>query len=111
MPEIASPSLLLTGIVLLVLGTLLIRWANRNSLLEKTKDVVWDAVKARDTGGVRQHIEGTIGEVTGAAGTRARATKVAGMAAREAFARLVAILGWLTLLSGLALAAVGVFWR
>lgn len=111
MPEIASPPLLVFGIALLVLGYLSLRWANRNSLLEKTKDAVWDTVKARDTGAVRQHIEGTIGEVTGAQGTAARATKVASMAAREALARVFAIFGWLMLLSGFALAAAGLFWR
>ena len=107
----AALSLLAAAALCLALAFLLLRWAGRNSLLDKTKDALWETVKARDTAAVRDHLGGTLGEITQESGTTARARKVAGMAAREGMARVATGLGWLFALAGLAAATLGVYWR
>lgn len=98
------------GLVLIVLGILCRRWASRNSLMDKTTGAVWDAVKARDTGAVRQHIEGTLSEIANEAGTVGKARKAAGMAVREAAARTFSLIGALALAAGLILVALAFAW-
>lgn len=111
MPEIANPTLFAVGIAAFVVGYLCVRWAGRNSIVDQTKDVLWDAVKARDSGVVRQHVEGRIADVTGEASHTGRVRKVAGFALRETLARVFGLVGWIALLAGLAIAAAGLFWN
>jgi hypothetical protein len=102
--------MLATGLVLGAVGLVLRHWANRNSLMDKTTDAVWEAVKARDSGAVRQHIEGTIGEITNEPAITGRARKAASMAVREASARAAAFTGAMLLALGLVLAVLAFAW-
>ena len=74
-------------------------------------DATWQSVKNRDTGALRQHLEGTLSDIASEQSNTARAKKIAGMAAREAVSRVLRLAGIISILGGLVLAALGIFWR
>lgn len=110
MPSDFSVGMLAAGLVLIAIGYLLRRWANRHSLIDQTTDAVWDAVKARDTDSVRRHVKGTIGEIANQAGAAGKARRAAGMAITEAAARAAGFVGALALAAGLVLAVLAFVW-
>lgn len=111
MDLIANPILLLIGLAFVAAGYLFLRRAKGQSLVEATTDATWESVKNRDMGALRQHLEGTLSDIASEQSNTARAKKLAGMAAREAMARVLRVAGIISILGGLALAALGLFWR
>ena len=111
MDLIANPILLLIGLAFLAAGYLFRRRAKGQSLVEATTDATWESVKNRDMGALRQHLEGTLSDITSEQSNTARAKKLAGMAAREAMSRVLHVAGIISILGGLVLAALGLFWR
>ena len=103
----ANPVLLMIGLAFLAAGFLFLRRAKGQSFV----DAAWESVKHRDTGALRQHLEGTLSGIASEQSNTARAKKIAGMAAREAMARVLRVVGIISILGGLALAALGIFWR
>ena len=111
MDLIASPVLLTIGLVLLAAGYLSLRRARGHSLVDAATDAAWESVKNRDAAALRQHLEGTLSDIASEQSNAARAKKIAGMAAREAMSRVLRAAGVISMLGGLALAALGLFWR
>jgi hypothetical protein len=110
MDMIANPLLLTIGLFFLVCGYLLLRRAKGQSLVDATTDATWEFIKKRDMGALRQHLEGTLSDITLEQSNTARAKKLAGMAAREAMSRVLRVAGIISVLGGLVLAALGSFW-
>lgn len=111
MPQIASPTLLAIGVALLVLGVLLRRWSSRHSLTDQLTDAAWEAVKARDAGVIGREIQGKLDDINRKGSTLGKAGAAAGYGVRHVVAQVVGMAGLLALLAGLALSALGIFWR
>lgn len=115
MPSIASPTLLIAGIVLLVIGWLLRGWASRHDLTSIATDAAtgaaWDAVKKRGLPEMPAEVSGRLEEFKAEASSLGRAKKVAGYAARHVVAQVAGVAGWIGLLAGLVLVPLGVFWK
>ncbi len=111
MDLIANPYLLTLGLAFLAAGYIFLRRAKGQSLVDAVTDATWQSVKNRDTGALRQHLEGTLSDIASEQSNTARAKKIAGMAAREAMSRVLRMAGIISILGGLVLAALGIFWR
>ena len=107
----ANPVLLMIGLAFLAAGFLFLRRAKSQSIVDAATDAAWESVKHRDTGALRQHLEGTLSSIASEQSNTARAKKIAGMAAREAMARVLRVAGIISVLGGLGLVALGTFWR
>lgn len=107
----ANPVLVGVGLALLIAGWFLYRRGGRHSLADAVTDAAWDSVKARDMGALRKQVEGTLADVASDGSVTGGAKKLAGLAAREAYARFLKVAGGLSMLGGLVLAALGLFWR
>ena len=110
MDLIANPVLLTIGLGFLAAGYLFLRRAKGQSLVDATTDATWESVKKRDIGALRQHLEGTISDIASEQSNTVRAKKLARLAAREAMSRVLRVAGIVSILGGLALAALGIFW-
>lgn len=110
-PVLLTPVLLTTGLAFLAAGFLFLRRAKCQSIVDASKDAAWESIKNRDTGALRQHLEGTLSDIASEHSNTARAKKIAGMAAREAVSRVLRLAGIISILGGLVLAALGIFWR
>lgn len=110
-PHIPDSTLLVIGLVLFVLGWFLRSWASRHSMTDQVTDTAWEAVKKRDAGVIGREIKGKITEINQASSTLGKASKVAGYGVRHAMAQVAGLAGIAVLLIGLALAALGLFWR
>ena len=111
MDLIANPILLLIGLAFLAAGYLFLRRAKGQSLVDAVTDATWESVRTRDTGALRQHLEGTLSDIASEQSNTARAKKIAGMAAREAMSRVLRAAGFISILGGIVLTALGIFWR
>lgn len=111
MDLIANPLLLMIGLAFLAVGLFLLRRAKSQSIVDATKDAAWESLKNREAAPFRRHIESTASDIVSEASNTAIAKRVAGMAAREAMARVLRVAGIISILGGLALAALGSFWR
>ncbi len=110
-PVLLTPVLLTIGLAFLAAGFLFLRRAKSQSIVDAVTDAAWESVKNRDTGALRQHLEGTLSDIASEQSNTARAKKIAGMAAREAVSRVLRLAGIISILGGLALAALGLVWR
>jgi hypothetical protein len=103
---IANPVWFGVGCLAALIGLWLYLRAGRGMV-----NAAWDAVKSRDIGKLGEHVGGTIKEFSADTSLSGGAKKLAGLAAREAAAHIKRMLGLVFIVGGLALAALGAFWR
>ena len=97
MLENADWSWLLMGLLLVVAGILLIKWSNRNDV----SDILADTKR-----------EEAVRAITGSGpppDARNKAARKRAFSARQDISRFIGVVGFLVLLSGLLLAALGAF--
>ncbi len=93
MDLIANPIILSIGLAFLAAGYLLLRRAKSHSIVDASKDAAWESLKNREAGPFRRHIESTVSDIVSDGSNTAIAKKIAGMAAREAMARVLRVAG------------------
>jgi hypothetical protein len=113
--HIAHPTLAIAGLIAIVAGFLLRRWAARNSMTSAlaggVKHAAFEAVR---TGGANlkgNPLTDKLHQVAAEASHTGKAKKVAGFAVRHFMAQAVSIAGLASILGGLAATAAGIFWR
>lgn len=111
MMTIASPTLLVIGLVLLVVGYLLTSWASRHSLTDQLKDSAWKAAISRDAGVIGRDIQGKVDEIRRPGTYYGGAKVAAGMGIRHVVAQFAGIGGIVAILIGLVVSALGIFWH
>jgi hypothetical protein len=115
MPHIANPWLLIAGLVLLILGVMLRRWASRHDLMSAVaggvKSAAFDAVRTGGKSLKGNPLTDKLQQVAAEGSHAGKAKKVAGFAVRHFVAQVAGIAGLIGILGGLALAAAGAFWR
>jgi hypothetical protein len=113
--QIAHPALAIAGIVALVLGFLLRRWAARHdlkgALAGGVKHAAVNAVRHGKDGHGSNPLAAKLHEVAAHGSHTGKAKAVAGMAARHFVAQVASIAGLVAILGGLAATAAGIFWR
>ena len=114
-PYVHSWPLLIAAVAALVIGIALRRWASRNSLTTMLASGAKDAAFASLKSGRMPEMPSGIGaKLTDLRETRSnvgRATKVAGYGFRHFLAQVFGIAGLVSIVAGLGLGALSVFWR
>jgi hypothetical protein len=114
-PFIASPTLLVIGLVVFVVGWMMRSWAGRHDLqgvvTGAAASAAWQAVKKGSAPSVPQDLAQRYSEVASETSNTGKAKKVAGMAVRHAMAQVVGIAGLLALIAGVVLVGLGIFWK
>lgn len=115
MQYVAHPGLAVAGVVALVVGLLLRRWAARHDLKSAlaggVKHAALDAVRHGKDGHKSNPLAAKLHEVASHGSHAGKAKAVAGMAARHFVAQAASIAGLVAILGGLAATAAGIFWR
>jgi hypothetical protein len=114
MPAIASPRLLIAGLIALVVGWLFRGWASRNSLtslgVDAAKSAAFNSIKSGQVPSVPNELTDKFNELKNASNVD-RAKKVAGYGIRHFIASFVGIAGLVLILAGLVMGALGIFWK
>ncbi len=110
MSFLSHPILLASGVLLLVVGGLLLRWAGRHDLKGMAVDAAWQVARNRSFN-VTTDLGARIGELRADASHAGRAKRAAGMAVRHVAAQAASIAGVAAMLIGVALIAVALFWK
>lgn len=112
--SISHQSWVVLGLVLVVLGVLLVRWAARNNMVSVVTDATTGAVfsKLRKGGAleVPDEIKARYDDVMAEGSTVGRAKKLAGYTVRHAVSQVAGVGGGLLIVAGLLAAALGVFY-
>ena len=112
---IASPTLLVIGLILLVVAVLVLNWASSRNL----KDVAigaalgaaWTLLWRRQRPGIPEEITSRYDEVRSQDSHLDRAKVVAGYAAKHFIAQLASLAGLILFALALVFGALGLFWR
>jgi uncharacterized membrane protein len=112
---IASPTLLILGLILLLIGLLMMSWASNRNL----KDVAigaalgagWTLLWKRQRPGVPEELTSRVEEVRAQGTHLGKAKVVTGYAVKHVVAQVVGLVGIVVLLVGGLLVVLGVFWR
>ncbi len=108
-----SPWLLGAGLAVLLLGGLLWRWAQRNSI-DIRGAAVSSAIATARSGllpGVPDHLKGHVDKIAAAGSNTARAKMVGGTVARHFMAKAVRMAGLVGIIAGIAMSAAAVLWK
>ena len=95
LPPLTHPAWLVYGVLALLIGIWMIRWANRNK--------VTPAIRGATVGAA-------IDAVTGAHGTGRKSKKVAGYGVRKSLAQLSGITGFVLVAAGMLAAIMSVYY-
>lgn len=111
MDLIANPISFIAGLAFLAVGLFLFRRAKGQSIVDASTDAAWESIKKREGGPFRRHIESTASDIVSEGSNTEIAKKIAGMAAREAMARVMRVAASISILGGLVLIGMGIYWR
>ncbi len=111
--QIDEPTWLIFGLILCALGIWLIRWAARNNMASEIKDAAvsatLSALAKRGRPDVPDNVKAKLSELEAAAGVTGKAKTVARYAVRNSLSQLFGVLGFILLMAGLVIAAIGIF--
>lgn len=103
--------LVLSGLLLIVLGAV-IRWRTaRYDLKDAAIDSAWTLARGKRTTENPTELENKFNEIRNQPTWAGRATKAAGTAAGHFISQVLAVVAVVLAVAGLALIAVGTFWR
>ncbi len=103
--------LVLSGLLLIVLGAV-IRWRTaRYDLKDAAIDSAWTLARGKRTAENPTELENKFNEIRNQPNWTGRATKAAGTAAGHFISQVLAVVAVVLAVAGLALIAVGTFWR
>jgi hypothetical protein len=103
--------LIMTGAALLIVGIPLRRWSGRHDLKGAAIQSAWAVALGRRTADNPTAIETKLRDIQAQGTLAGKATKTAGTAIAHFVAQGAAVAALVLILAGLALAAVGIFWR
>lgn len=110
----AHPNWIAAGVVLLVLGLLMMRWAARNNvaaqMTDAAKDAALNALRKRGAVDVPDELRAKLSDLQAASGVSGKAKKVAGYALRHAVSQFVGVTGFLLAAAGALAAVLGIFY-
>ncbi len=108
------PGWIAIGIVLIVIGIWLVRWANRNSMTaaiaDATAEAAFKSIRNRAAPEMPSAIKTRLDDVASAQSTAGKAKKIAGYGFRHAMSQLFGVIGFVTIVAGLLLAVLGAFY-
>lgn len=111
--QIDDPSWLIAGLVVCALGVWLIRWAARNNMASEIKDAAvsatLSALAKRGRPDLPDNVKARMSELNAAGGVTGKAKTVAGYAVRNSLSQVFGVLGFILLMAGLLVAAIGIF--
>lgn len=99
------PALLGGGILLLLIGVLLWRWASRHDLKGMAVDAAWQVAKKRGDINTETELGNRLKELQADPSNLGRAKKVAGYGVRHVIAQIASLAGIVSMLGGAALSA------
>jgi len=103
--------LIVAGACVVLLGFLIRLWSGRYDLKDAAIESAWTFARGRRTADNPTAIEAKLREIQAQATWTGKATKTAGTALMHLVAQVAGKVALLLILAGLALAAVGFFWR
>jgi hypothetical protein len=109
------PGWVALGIVMILAGVWLIRWANRNNMATAISRAAAEAAltavrKGKSGTGVPSAIKARYDDVASAPTTTGKAKKVSGYLFRNAMSQVFGIIGFISVVVGLMLAVLGAFY-
>ena len=108
------PGWIAIGIVLIVIGVWLIRWANRNSMTaaiaEATADAAFKTLRKGAAPEMPSAIKTRLDDVSSAKTHAGKAKKIAGYGFRHAMSQLFGVTGFISVVAGLLLVVLGAFY-
>jgi|SRR6185295_2755233 uncharacterized membrane protein len=112
---VASPSLLFLGVVLVLVGVLLMKWASSRDLKDAAigaaLGAAWTLLRRRKRPGMPEELSSRVNEVRSQETHLGKAKVVTGFAVKHVVAQVATVIGLLFLAVGALVVAVGVFWR
>jgi hypothetical protein len=112
MPNIAHPTWLAAGIALFLIGVWFWRWSQRHSLDVKSAAIgaAWQGARSGKLD-VPDDLKAKFQDIANEKSNTRRAAKAGGTVARHFLAKIFGMVGLVGMLSGLALAAAGIWWK
>lgn len=113
MPQIANPTLLGVGLIVLLLGIWMWRWSARQVIDVKgmAMGAAWDGVRKGQMPHVPDDLKSRFNEIASETTHRGKAKKAGGAVARHFIGQMVGIASFVALLAGLGLMAAGIWWK
>jgi hypothetical protein len=112
---IGSPTLLVLGLLLLLLGYLSLNWASRRNLQDVAIGAAlgagWTLLWKRQRPGIPKEVSSRVDDVRAQGTHLGKAKVVSGYAVKHVIAQLMGIVGMLTTLLGAVFVGLGVFWH
>lgn len=105
------PGWIAIGIVMILAGVWLIRWANRNSMTaaiaDATAEAAFKTIRKGAAPDMPSAIKTRLDDVASAPSTAGKAKKIAGYGFRHAMSQLFGVVGFVLVVAGLLLAVFG----
>jgi uncharacterized membrane protein len=105
------PGWIAIGIVLILVGIWLIRWANRNSMTsaiaEATAEAAYNTVRKGAAPEMPASIKARLDDVNSAPGKTGKAKKIAALGVRHALSQVFGVAGFIAVVVGIMLAVFG----
>ncbi len=111
MPTIDHPVLLVFGLIAVVIGLLMYRWAGRHDLKGAAIDAAWQVAKSRGKSAITPALQAELDAFKARPSTIDRTKQAAGLAARHFIAQAVSIISYVLILGGLVLSAIALLWK
>lgn len=113
MPQIANPTLLGVGLLVLLIGIWMWRWSSRQVIDVKgmALGAAWDGVKKGQIPSVPDELKSRFTDIAAEKSNVGRAKKAGGTVARHFLGRMVGIASFIAVLVGLGLMAAGIWWK
>jgi hypothetical protein len=115
LPAIAHPTLLIVGLVAIIVGVLLRRWASHHDLTSAVaggvKKAAFDTVRSKGANLKDNPLAAKLQQVAAEGSHTGKAKVAAGLALKHFIAQAVGIAGLVAMLVGLAAVVAGIFWK
>jgi hypothetical protein len=112
---IASPTLLVLGLIVLLVGFAMLHWASSRNLKDVAMGAAfgaaWTLLWRRRRPAIPEEITSRVEEIRGQDTHLGKARVVTGYAVTHVIAQIAGIAGMIAMLLGVLLAGLGVFWR
>jgi hypothetical protein len=115
MPAIPHPTWIIYGLIAVLIGIWLIRWASRNNMASAIRDatvgVALDALAKRGRPEMPAELRAKVDDIRNASGKSGKAKKIASYGVRHSLSQIAGITGFILVMSGLVAAVLGVYYE